>query len=69
MLVLHACMQVTRAACVQVRVPRSYEEFLDILIERFPHEEQGIRGFYGECWTVRPRRLHACACLRRQRKR
>lgn len=43
---------------LHVPVPRSYDEFLDILIDRFPHEEAGIRGFYGECWEVRPRTLH-----------
>eukprot|EP00892_Ulva_mutabilis_P008902 jgi/Ulvmu1/6384/UM003_0012.1 len=37
---------------LNVPVPRSYEAFLDILIDRFPHEEEGIRGFYGECWEV-----------------
>ena len=38
---------------LEVRVPRSFDEFLDILVDKFPHEEEGIRGFYGECWTVR----------------
>lgn len=38
---------------LNVPVPRSYDAFLDILIDRFPHEEEGIRGFYGECWQVR----------------
>lgn len=38
---------------LEVKVPRSFDEFLDILIDKFPHEEEGIRGFYGECWTVR----------------
>jgi hypothetical protein len=38
---------------LEVRVPRSFDEFMDILVDKFPHEEEGIRAFYGECWTVR----------------
>lgn len=37
---------------LNVRVHRDYEEFLQELIARFPHEEKGIRKFYGECWDV-----------------
>jgi prolycopene isomerase len=35
-----------------VRVHRGYEEFLAELINRFPHEEAGIRSFYTQCWKV-----------------
>jgi prolycopene isomerase len=35
-----------------VRVHRDYEQFLAELIARFPHERQGIRKFYDDCWGV-----------------
>eukprot|EP00850_Spirogloea_muscicola_P015807 SM000124S25939 [mRNA] locus=s124:249496:259561:+ [translate_table: standard] len=35
-----------------VRVHKDYEKFLQELIEYFPHEAAGIRGFYGEAWKV-----------------
>ncbi|KKJ01235.1 carotenoid isomerase [Prochlorothrix hollandica] len=35
-----------------LRVHRDYEQFLQELIQRFPHEATGIRGFYDECWSV-----------------
>lgn len=37
---------------LSVRVHRGYEEFLAELINRFPHEEAGIRSFYTQCWKV-----------------
>eukprot|EP00210_Caulerpa_lentillifera_P007775 g7419.t1 len=37
---------------LDIKVWRKYEKFLDELILKFPHEEQGIRRFYQECWTV-----------------
>lgn len=37
---------------LELKVHRDYEEFLQELIAIFPHEERGIRGFYGECWSV-----------------
>ncbi|CAI5476466.1 unnamed protein product [Closterium sp. Yama58-4] len=37
---------------LSVQVHRSYEQFLEELIARFPHEKDGIRKFYDECWTV-----------------
>ena len=37
---------------LDLKVHRDYEEFLQELIAIFPHEEKGIRGFYGECWDV-----------------
>ena len=37
---------------LEVEVHRDYEQFLQALIHYFPHEEKGIRGFYGECWDV-----------------
>ena len=31
---------------------RDYEEFLEELSSKFPHEKKGIRKFYDECWRV-----------------
>lgn len=31
---------------------RDYDEFIEELCARFPHEQQGIRKFYDECWVV-----------------
>ena len=37
---------------LELRVHRKYENFLQELIGIFPHEEKGIRRFYGECWNI-----------------
>ncbi|NJO43509.1 MAG: carotene isomerase [Cyanobacteria bacterium CRU_2_1] len=37
---------------LDLKVHRKYEKFLQELIAYFPHEERGIRQFYGECWKV-----------------
>lgn len=37
---------------MEILVWREYEEFIKELIGKFPHEEKGIRLFYGECWKV-----------------
>lgn len=37
---------------LDIKVHREYDEFLAGLIKRFPHEEKGIRKFYGACWSV-----------------
>lgn len=37
---------------LDLKVHRDYENFLQELIQRFPHEQQGIRQFYDECWQV-----------------
>ncbi|WP_019507817.1 carotenoid isomerase [Pleurocapsa sp. PCC 7319] len=37
---------------LELKVHRDYEAFLQELIALFPHEEKGIRRFYGECWDV-----------------
>ncbi|MGB5633447.1 MAG: FAD-dependent oxidoreductase, partial [Waterburya sp.] len=37
---------------LELKVHRDYETFLQELIAIFPHEEQGIRAFYGKCWEV-----------------
>ena len=37
---------------LDLKVHRDYEKFLQELIALFPHEEQGIRAFYGKCWEV-----------------
>jgi prolycopene isomerase len=35
-----------------LKVHRDYEKFLQELTHRFPHEQEGIRRFYDECWKV-----------------
>lgn len=35
-----------------MRVWRGYEDFVKELTARFPHEREGIRAFYDECWRV-----------------
>ena len=35
-----------------VKVWRKYDDFVEELSERFPHERKGIEKFYGECWAV-----------------
>ncbi|GFE71072.1 carotenoid isomerase [Chroococcus sp. FPU101] len=37
---------------LDLKVHRNYGKFLDELIAYFPHEAQGIRQFYDECWKV-----------------
>jgi prolycopene isomerase len=37
---------------LEIRVHRSYKQFLKELCDRFPHERQGIHQFYDECWQV-----------------
>ncbi len=37
---------------LKVKVHRDYEKFLQELTTCFPHEKQGIRQFYDECWNV-----------------
>lgn len=37
---------------LELQVHRNYEKFLQELTERFPHEREGIRRFYDECWKV-----------------
>ena len=37
---------------LKVKVHRDYEKFLQELTTCFPHEQQGIRQFYNECWNV-----------------
>src|SRR4028119_122546 len=37
---------------LDLKVHRNYENFLQELIDNFPHERQGIRKFYDECWKV-----------------
>jgi prolycopene isomerase len=37
---------------LDLQVHRDYEKFLSELIEKFPHEADGIRKFYDECWKV-----------------
>jgi len=37
---------------LDLKVHRDYEKFLQELTAHFPHERQGIRRFYNECWRV-----------------
>ncbi|MDX2213190.1 MAG: carotene isomerase [Oculatellaceae cyanobacterium bins.114] len=37
---------------LDLKVHRDYEMFLQELTAHFPHEKQGIRKFYDECWAV-----------------
>ncbi|MBL1174694.1 carotenoid isomerase [Pantanalinema sp. GBBB05] len=37
---------------LELKVHRDYEKFLQELIAYFPHERNGIRQFYDECWQV-----------------
>nr|UOL49147.1 carotene isomerase [Chelidonium majus] len=37
---------------LSVRVHREYSDFVMELINRFPHEKEGIHKFYGECWKI-----------------
>ncbi|MBV8883701.1 MAG: carotene isomerase [Chroococcidiopsidaceae cyanobacterium CP_BM_RX_35] len=37
---------------LELKVYQDYEKFLQQLQHRFPHERQGIRQFYDECWKV-----------------
>jgi prolycopene isomerase len=37
---------------LDLKVHRDYEKFLQELIAYFPHEKEGIRRFYDECWKV-----------------
>ncbi|MGB3653091.1 MAG: NAD(P)-binding protein, partial [Rivularia sp. (in: cyanobacteria)] len=37
---------------LNLKVERDYEKFLQNLIAYFPHESEGIRRFYDECWKV-----------------
>ena len=37
---------------LELKVHKDYEKFLQELIAYFPHEQQGIRKFYDECWKV-----------------
>ncbi|MEM9770182.1 MAG: carotenoid isomerase [Cyanobacteria bacterium P01_D01_bin.73] len=37
---------------LELKVHREYEDFLQELIAKFPHEKEGIRKFYDECWQI-----------------
>lgn len=37
---------------LEIYVWRDYEAFLKELMDKFPHEKEGIKAFYDECWTV-----------------
>ena len=40
---------------------RKYEEFIDELAAKFPHEREGIKKFYDECWRIFDRCVRGCA--------
>ncbi|KAK7355048.1 hypothetical protein VNO80_14293 [Phaseolus coccineus] len=37
---------------LSVRVHKEYDKFIDELTSYFPHEKEGIRKFYSECWKI-----------------
>jgi prolycopene isomerase len=37
---------------LELKVHRDYQKFLQELTNLFPHEKEGIRRFYDECWKV-----------------
>lgn len=37
---------------LEIKVWRKYEEFIEELSSKFPHERKGIKKFYDECWRV-----------------
>jgi prolycopene isomerase len=37
---------------LEIKVHRDYQAFLAELNQRFPHEKEGIKRFYDECWQV-----------------
>lgn len=37
---------------LDIKVWRDYDEFVEELSARFPAEREGIKKFYGECWSV-----------------
>jgi prolycopene isomerase len=37
---------------LELKVHRDYEKFLQEVTHHFPHEQEGIRQFYDECWKV-----------------
>jgi prolycopene isomerase len=37
---------------LEIVVARDYQEFIEHLSAKFPHEKVGISKFYGECWRV-----------------
>jgi len=37
---------------LSLKIYQDYEKFLQQLQQRFPHQRQGIRQFYDECWKV-----------------
>lgn len=37
---------------LSVQVHRGYDEFVNELVSKFPHEKEGILGFYGDCWKI-----------------
>lgn len=37
---------------LSVQVCRDYNDFVEELSSKFPHEKEGIKKFYNECWKV-----------------
>jgi prolycopene isomerase len=37
---------------LELKVERDYQQFIQNITAYFPHEKQGIRRFYDECWKV-----------------
>lgn len=37
---------------LSVRIHREYDDFIEELVSKFPHEKEGIIKFYSECWKI-----------------
>ncbi|RAL51758.1 hypothetical protein DM860_010476 [Cuscuta australis] len=37
---------------LSIRVCREYDDFIAELVNKFPHEKEGILKFYSECWKI-----------------
>ncbi|XP_060177132.1 prolycopene isomerase, chloroplastic [Lycium barbarum] len=37
---------------LSVRIHREYDDFIEELVSKFPHEKEGINKFYSECWKI-----------------
>ncbi len=46
---LHALVQVQG---LKVQVRRDYDDFIQEMVAKFPHEEAGIKAFYQHCWNI-----------------
>lgn len=49
---MSACINICEMQGLEVKVWRRYEDFIDELSKKFPHEKAGLKKFYDECWRV-----------------